>query len=143
MQANRWCGCASESSTLFAAPSSRAVHAPGRQAHIARLMRGALDAAGFALALLLPKCPLCVAAWAAAAGIGAAGRHFLMQAADPRVRPVVLLVLVLPFSLQLTFGARARLLRRRSHGATRKLATERHLGSAIPANGTHSNASGD
>jgi hypothetical protein len=39
-----------------------------------RLLRRALSATAFAVALVQPKCPLCVAAWVATLGVGAAGQ---------------------------------------------------------------------
>jgi hypothetical protein len=84
-----------------------------------------------------------VAAWAAAAGIGAAGRHFLMVMAEPQIRPLLLTILVLPLSVQLAFGARARLLKIRSRGASLNPAAGCHLDPANSANRTHSGASGD
>ncbi len=108
---------------------------------LARLGRRTLGSIVFAGALLLPKCPLCVAAWAAAAGIGVTGSHFLAQVANPLVRPFVLTILLLPFSLQVVLGARNRLRRRRSNSAQPTAPAGAGLDPAIPANCVHSRSS--
>lgn len=109
---------------------------------LARLGRRTLGSMVFAGALLLPKCPLCVAAWAAAAGIGVTGSHFLAQVANPRVRPFVLAMLLLPFSLQVVLGARTMLRRRRSNSAQTTAPSGPGLDPAFPENCTHSRSSG-
>lgn len=120
MFANSSCRCLSEPPACEVEPSCTA-----RRVHIAWLFRTAPGPAGLVAALLLPKCPLCVAAWAAAAGIGAVGQHFLVQALNPGIRPFFLAVLVLPLSLQIALVARARMRRQppfeHAHDNTRSI----------------------
>jgi hypothetical protein len=71
----------------------------------------------FAFALLLPKCPLCFAAWAAALGIGATWQHYLAYTLSLQMRPVLIVLLVSPLLLQLAFAARA-FLRRLDSGVS-------------------------
>jgi hypothetical protein len=65
-----------------------------------------LSGAAFVGAFLVPKCPLCVAAWAATLGLGAAGQHYLLNWFDSRYRPALIGLLMLPLLLQVGFTLR-------------------------------------
>ena len=76
-----------------------------------RAFRRGLSSAAFVSAFLLPKCPLCVAAWVATFGISAAGQHVLLNWFDRRYRVALIVLLILPFLLQIGLVLRARLQR--------------------------------
>lgn len=69
-------------------------------------LRSAFSCLAFASALLMPKCPLCVAAWAAAIGLSAAGQRLLLNWLDPRYRPALILLLALPLLAQIAVAMR-------------------------------------
>lgn len=77
----------------------------GRFVH---LCRSGTSATGVVLALLLPKCPLCVAAWAAALGVGATWQHYLLYSFQPQLRPLVIGLLLFPMLIQLAVMASSR-----------------------------------
>ena len=77
----------------------------------ARFRSRALSAGAFVLAILLPKCPLCVAAWAAALGLGAVAQRFLAFPLSSSLRPWLIVLLVSPLLVQLTLTVRRRLIR--------------------------------
>ena len=95
-------------------PISSAIASSG---HPAARARRALSMICFAFALLLPKCPLCFGAWAAALGIGATWQHYLAHTLSSQMRPVLVALLVSPLLLQLVFAVRA-VLRRLDSGAS-------------------------
>jgi hypothetical protein len=81
-----------------------------------------------AFAFLLPKCPLCFAAWAAALGVGAAGQRLLIY---PWLRPVLIALLLSPLLMQLAFAARYGVRRLRGRAAGRECAAYVNLGPAL------------
>lgn len=78
------------------------------QGRFAHLCRRGTSAAGVVLALLLPKCPLCVAAWAAALGVGATWQHYLLYSFQPQLRPLLIGLLLSPMLIQLAVMASSR-----------------------------------
>jgi len=86
-----------------------------RRGRFLRLSGRALSASPAAFAFLLPKCPLCFAAWAAAFGAGAAWQRLLIY---PWLRPALIALLLSPLLMQLAFAARygVRRLRGRPEG---------------------------
>lgn len=68
--------------------------------------RQVLSIAGAIVAVMLPKCPLCIMAWAAAWGIGAAGQSLLALPFAPQLRPIIIALLVVPLLLQVVVGVR-------------------------------------
>jgi len=70
-----------------------------------------MSSASFVLALLVPKCPLCVAAWLAGMGAGVAVQRTLGAAFTPGLRPLWVGLLALPLALRLALFANARLRR--------------------------------
>ncbi len=81
-----------------------------RQRRSSRFLSNTATAASLGFALLLPKCPMCVLAWATVLGFGATWQHWLGVALSPRVRPWLLALLALPILLRVAFA-----LRRRTH----------------------------
>jgi len=59
-------------------------------------------------ALLLPKCPLCVVAWAATLGVGTAGQQ-LMDWFDQGYRPALVGLLTFPLLLQIGLALHSRM----------------------------------
>ena len=112
MIANSVCQCQSKPPAHVDQPSWAAEITSRRHTLIARFVRRIPEMSSLSFALLLPKCPLCIAAWATAAGIGATGRYILTQAGSPQLRPFLLSVLALPLLLQILLGARVLLLQR-------------------------------
>ncbi len=94
-------------------PAAEAVR-PAARGRILWLSGRALSSCTILFAFLLPKCPLCFAAWAAALGVGAAGQHYL---AHPWLRPLLIGLLAFPLLMQLALAARFRLRRLRKRFA--------------------------
>jgi hypothetical protein len=84
------------------------------------IFRSGFNGLAVAGALLLPKCPLCIIAWAAAFGLGAAGQQVLHHWLDPRYRAVLIFMLTLPLLLQLAAFWRPLAQRIRSSSAQRQ-----------------------
>lgn len=79
---------------------------PAPRTRASRIFHRALSMVAFALALLIPKCPLCLVGWAAALGVGATWQHYLMQSLNPWTRAVLLGLLMFPLLLQLMLSVR-------------------------------------
>jgi len=86
-----------------------------RRGRIASLCRNSASAGPLGLALLLPKCPLCIIAWAAALGVGTTWQRGITMALDPSVHPVWIALLASPILLRLVF-----ILRRRTNSPVEK-----------------------
>lgn len=89
-------GCCQSNSFPAAVASTRAA-ARGR---FFRLSGRALSAGPAAFAFVIPKCPLCFAAWAAVLGAGAAGQRHLMVT---WLRPVLITLLLTPLLMEVAF----------------------------------------
>lgn len=103
-------GCCQRKSAAPVARPLRAAAGGG----LFRFSGRALSSTTAVFALLLPKCPLCFAAWAATLGVGATGQHYLTI---PWLRPVLMGFLVAPLLVQLAFAARFGLRRLRARSA--------------------------
>jgi hypothetical protein len=74
---------------------------PGDPRQSVRRLRGAASGIGAGLlAVLIPKCPLCVAAWLTALGVGATGAGLVA----PLVRPVALALILVATVLAIVWS---------------------------------------
>lgn len=108
MLAKQQC-CRSNSPTLSVGESQGLGGKPETQGHAIRLCRRILSTCAFVLALLLPKCPLCIAAWAATLGLSATWQHYLVHSLNPQMRLAFIGLLFSPLLLQLVFAARTKI----------------------------------
>jgi hypothetical protein len=94
---------------------------------MSRHLRSALSGTAFVVALSLPKCPLCVAAWSATLGVSAAGQKYLLDWSDPLYQSELIGLLVLPLLLQIGLALCSRMLGRRVRIPERRAFTKKGM----------------
>jgi hypothetical protein len=95
---------------------------PSEPRQSVRRLRGAASGIGAALlAVLVPKCPLCVAAWLTALGVGATGAGLIAPLVRPAALALILVATVLAVVWSVQYEQRsARVTRRGVERASKK-----------------------